>query len=335
MLPPAENSTPIHCIHNGMSLFSCEVQFMNRPQSSVIVGMGASMAALLAAAGGWTSPAQGAAQPDGVRICGETDGSPSEALPSRTPAVRPVDQVMRVTYAGNDSSLKSAGDARPCESQYDTPVKIEVSRNSESKGAYVIHAGPLTGDSPRTGRLRMDRADWDLPDNAGLASASVQQGWAMIMRPRGTPPLRTIRTTTGRPYLTERESFEQSTKLQGEDRNRSGSDGSYAMLVAVEPGAGEYNGREFILLRDEGSSRTTMKFVTRTSDGSLKYATVSSGEYIVFDRATNEWTGAKPLPDLESLDDGRGGIPFLKEAICAAYKSSQVPFFKGDANRCR
>ena len=104
---------------------------------------------------------------------------------------------------------------------------------------------------------------------------------------------------------------------------------------AVEPGAGQYNGREFILLRDEGGSRTTMKFVTRTSDGSLKYATVSSGEYIVFDRATNEWTGAKPLPDLESLDDGRGGTPFLKEAICAAYKSSQVPFFKGDANRCR
>lgn len=308
---------------------------MNRSQSSVIVGIGALMAALLAAAGGWTAPGHAAGVPDGVRICGEPDGSQDESATSRTPTVRPVDQVLRVIYGGNDSSQKSAGDARPCESQYDTPVRIEVSRNSESRGAYVVHAGPLTGDSPRTGRIRIDRADWDLPGDAGMASASVQQGWAMIMRPRGTPPLRTIRTTTGRPYLTDSESFEQSTNLQGEDRNRSGGDGAYAMLVAIEPGAGQYNGREFILLRDEGGNPTTMKFVTRTSDGSLKYATVSSGEYIVFDRATNEWTGAKPLPDLESLDDGKSGLPFLKEAICAAYKSSRVSFFKGDANRCR
>ncbi|MCX5690179.1 MAG: hypothetical protein NTV94_10430 [Planctomycetota bacterium] len=308
---------------------------MNRSQTSVIVGLGASFAAMVAAAGGWTAHAPSPDSPDDVRICGEADGSQDEGSLSRTPTVRPIDQVMRVTYGGNDSSLKSAGNDKPCESQYDTTVKIEVSRTSDSKGAYVVHAGPLTGDSPRTGRIRIDRADWDLPGDAGMASASVQQGWAMIVRPRGTPPLRTIRTTTGRPYLTERESIEHSTMLQGEDRNRSGGEGSYAMLVAIEPGAGQYNGREFILLRDEGAFSTTMKFVTRTSDGSLKYATVSSGEYIVFDRATNEWTGAKPLPDLESLDDGKTGIPFLKEAICGAYKSSRMPFFKGDANRCR
>ena len=70
MLHLPENSAPIHCIRSEMSLFSCEVQFMNRSQSSFIVGMGASMAALLAAAGGWTAPMQAAAQPDGVRICG-------------------------------------------------------------------------------------------------------------------------------------------------------------------------------------------------------------------------------------------------------------------------
>lgn len=313
---------------------------MNRSHASVFLGLSASCVAVVAAAGGWAAPTRApsnaSAPQDGVRICSEPGGNTDEtSLSGRTPSVRPVDQVLRVTYAGNDSSLKSPGNPRPCESEYDTPVTIEVSRGSGSKGDYILHAGPLTGDSPRTGRLRIDRADWDLPDNSGLATASIQQGWGMIVRPRGTPPLRTIRTTTGRPYLVERDSFDQSTTMQSEDRNRTRGDGPYALLVAIEPGANQNNGREFILLRDEPDNPTTMKFVSRASDGSLKYATVGSGHYIVFNRATNEWTGAKPLPDLESLDDAKTGTPFLKEALCSAYKSSRVAFFKGDANRCR
>lgn len=290
---------------------------------------------LIAAAGGcWREadpPAPAAATvpvPAPVNIC---LAAPAEPVPTpdadrKIPTISPVDQSLLVQYNGVQSNHKIAGQIAPCLCTHTVSTRFEVTREQGTHPPYTIWAGPLSGQGNRPGSFLLDRSDWSLTDKLGIASISLQEGWAMMVRPSGYPPLRTIRITTGRPRFHLENAPAPATNQAAAPTTR------YAILGVIEPGATTDSGLEYFFMREAKPGEEEKLTLLSISEGT-QTTTLSSGEYVAFDRKAGTFDKPAKLPTFEDLSKP----PFksyVKEAICAAFKASGERFFAGNAEKC-
>ncbi len=245
----------------------------------------------------------------------------------RLPLNLPVAQDVSVLYQSVPIQQKIAGDPQPCLFTYAVPMRMTVSRDGGQTTDYTVWAGPLSENSPRSGSFLFDRSDWGLPNNQGLASISLHQGWGMMIRHHGYPPLRTIRVTTGRPRL--HFEFDPATTLI---QPAAASKLQYAILGVIEPDAADDSGLEYFFMRNANPGEEAKITLVSISDGNEK-AKLSSGQYVAFDRKSGKFGKVAALPELKELEE-TAFKPFVKEAVCAAYKASGEKFFSGSDEKC-
>ncbi|MCX5690180.1 MAG: hypothetical protein NTV94_10435 [Planctomycetota bacterium] len=266
--------------------------------------------------------------PSPVNICLAAPDA-TEPMPDaeKVPTITPVVQKLLVQYNGVQSSYTIAGSASPCLCNYTVDTRFEVSRTTDIHPPYTFWAGPLSGHRPLPGAFLLDRSDWDLDDKLGVASVSIQQGWGMMIRPRGYPPLRTIRITTGRPRF-----HIKTDNAPAQTEPLAAPTVRYAILGIIEPGATYANGHEYFFMREAKAGEEEKLTLMSISDGA-QTTTLSSGEYVAFDRKTGTFEKPAKLPSLEDLSKAPFK-DFVKEAVCAAFKASNERFFSGSPEKC-
>lgn len=241
----------------------------------------------------------------------------------RVPTVTPILQHVLVQYNLSQIHQDIPGQTQPCLFTHTIPMRMEVTRKDDKPPPYTVWAGPLSQETTRMGSFLFDRSDWGLPGNEGLASISLQRGWGMMIRHHGYPPLRTIRITTGRPryHVADNALPAAASSLQ------------YAILAVIEPNADDNTGLEYFFMRRADPNEEAKLTLMSISDGT-QTATLISGQYVAFDRVSGKFGPVAPLPTLKALQNTDNFKPFVKEAVCAAYKASKEQFFTGPATDC-
>lgn len=266
--------------------------------------------------------------PSPVTICQPLMPAPGPGPDAqRLPLNLPVGQDVSVQYGTVLTKQHIAGDPQPCLFTHAVPMSMKVSRDGGQTVDYTVWAGPLSENSPRSGSFLFDRSDWSLPANHGIASISLHQGWGMMIRHHGYPPLRTIRVTTGRPRL--HLEFDAAATLV---KPATASKLQYAILGIIQPDATDDSGLEYFFMGKANPGEETKITLVSISDVNEK-ADLISGQYVAFDRQSGKFGKVAALPELKELEEA-SFRPFVKEAVCAAYKASGEKFFSGGDEKC-
>lgn len=232
----------------------------------------------------------------------------------------PIIQLIQSSLPPAGTTIKLAGSEVSSTLSRSRPVSFRVRRDTVVEGGdYAFAAGPVTGDPLKTFRLELDRSDFPYLGDDGRASVAVIQGWAMIARPSGFPPLRTIRTTTGRPYNLDALIVPPVAKLDACEPNGQ----PYEMLLVVEPESSACKGVEYYFMSKRPLAQSFwMQSLGECPDQRAQtFRCISSGQYVTFDRSTGAWECPKDLPTMAQLQE----FPrWVRDAVCAAESTPTI-----------